>query len=162
MTSELNPTVAISDASIKDAEAILALQKLAYRSEAELYNDWTITPLIQSLTSWLDEFPGSVVLKATLDGRLVGSVRARQEGDTCLIGRLIVHPDMRRQGIGSNLLRQIEARFPNVSRFELFTGNRSEANIRLYERHGYVITRTQAVSTALSMTFMEKRVRREP
>jgi hypothetical protein len=35
------------------------------------------------------------------------------------------------------LLRAIEDAFPGVPRFELFTGRHSDANLRLYRRHGY-------------------------
>jgi len=149
--------VTISAASTEDAEAILVLQKLAYQSEAKLYNDWSLPPLTQSIESLLEEFTNSIVLKATLGDRLVGSVRARQNGDTCLIGRLIVDPELQGQGIGSQLLRNIEARFNEVSRFELFTGSKSEANIRLYQRHGYTIARTQSLSQTVSIIFLEKR-----
>lgn len=95
-----------------------------------------VTPLTQSIESLLEEFTNSIVLKATVGDRLVDSVRTRQNGDTCSIGRLIVDPELQGQGIGSQLLRSIEARFNDVSKFELFTGNKSEANIRLYQRHG--------------------------
>jgi len=151
--------VTIRMATKEDAAAILALQKLAYRSEARLYNDWAISPLVQTIESLLEEFAGSVVLKAMLDDRLVGSVRARLNGDTCEIARLAVHPDLQGRGIGSELLRRIEGRFDSIARYELFTGSKSEANIRLYERHGYKITHTKPMSEKVSFTFMEKRVR---
>jgi len=150
--------VTIRMASKEDAAAVLALQKLAYQSEARLYNDWTISPLVQTIESLLEEFAGSVVLKAMLDDRLVGSVRARLNGDTYEIARLAVHPDLQGRGIGSELLRRIEDRFDNITRYELFTGSKSEANIRLYERHGYKITHTRPISEKVSFTFMEKRV----
>ncbi len=153
--------VTIRMATKEDAAAILALQKLAYRSEARLYNDWAISPLVQTIESLLEEFAGSVVLKAMLDDRLVGSVRARLNGDTCEIARLAVHPDLQGRGIGSELLRRIEGRFDNIARYELFTGSKSEANIRLYERHGYKITHTKPMSEKVSFTFMEKRVGNE-
>jgi ribosomal protein S18 acetylase RimI-like enzyme len=148
--------VAIRAASTEDAEEILVLQRLAYQSEARLYNDWSLPPLTQTMDSLRSEFTNSIVLKATLGERLVGSVRARQNGDVCVIGRLVVHPELQGQGIGSQLLRAIEARFSNVARFELFTGSKSEANIRLYQRHGYTITRTEKLSQTVSITFMEK------
>lgn len=152
-------TVAVGDAASADAEAILALQKLAYQSEAKLYNDWSLAPLTESIESLLEQFTNSIFLKATLGDRLVGSVRAKQNGDTCLISRLFVHPELQGQGIGSQLLLSIEARFKDVSKFGLFTGSKSEANIRLYQRHGYSITRTQALSPTLSLVFLEKRAK---
>ena len=44
---ELN--MMIERAKIEDAKEILDLQKLAYQSEAEIYNDYTIPPLTQTL-----------------------------------------------------------------------------------------------------------------
>jgi len=41
----------IEKATVSDAEELLALQKLAYRSEAEIYDDFSIPPLVQSLES---------------------------------------------------------------------------------------------------------------
>lgn len=149
--------ITISQASLNDAEAILALQKLAYLSEARFYDDWSIPPLTQDIASLREEFGASLVLKATVTGdRLVGSVRARVEDGTAAIGRLIVHPDFQGRGIGSELLKAIEAACAGAARFELFTGSRSEATIRLYQRHGYTITRTEAVSPTMSLTFLEK------
>ncbi len=43
------PLVDIKKVSIDDLEKILQLQKQAYLSEAEFYNDYNIKPLIQTL-----------------------------------------------------------------------------------------------------------------
>lgn len=84
--------VTISDAATEDTEAILALQKLAYQSEAKLYNDRLLPPLTQTVGSLREDFASGVILKATLGERVVGSVRAKLNGETCEIGRLVVHP----------------------------------------------------------------------
>jgi ribosomal protein S18 acetylase RimI-like enzyme len=151
------PEITIGPASLNDAEAILALQKLAYQSEAKFYDDWSLPPLTQDLASLREELGASLVLKATAtEDRLVGSARARVEDGTAAIGRLIVHPEFHRRGIGSALLEAVEAACPGAARFELFTGSRSEASIRLYQRHGYTVTRTEPVSPTLSLTYLEK------
>jgi len=98
----------------------------------------------------------AVILKAVSGERIIGTVRAKVASGTCTIGRLAVHPDFQGQGIGSALLKNIEASFPDASKYELFTGSRSQANIRLYQRHGYTISHTQAVSPTVSLTFLEK------
>jgi ribosomal protein S18 acetylase RimI-like enzyme len=148
--------VIIRAASGVDAEEILALQKLAYESEAALYGDWSIPPLIQTLESLREEFARSIVLRAEVDGRIVGSVRASMEGGACSIARLMVHPDFQGQGIGSALLRAIEGIFPDVARYVLFTGDKSRPTIRLYQQHGYEITRTEAQTPAVMLVHLEK------
>ena len=149
----------IEIATLADAEEILALQRLAYRSEAEIYGDYRIPPLMQSLDDIRDEFTCQLFLKVTLDGRINGSVRAFCEGGTCFIGRLIVHPDHRGKAVGTELMRRIERHYCDALRFELFTGHRSERNIRLYERLGYSICKKQQISDVLTLVFMEKRGR---
>jgi GNAT superfamily N-acetyltransferase len=143
-------------AEVSDAAAILELQKLAYQSEAILYDDWHIPPLTQTLPEIEKEFIEKTFLKVVDSGRLIGSVRASIHDYTCEVGRLIVHPGSQHQGIGSQLLLAVEAEFSLARRFELFTGSRSEGNIRLYERLGYVPFHTERVSAKIVLVFMEK------
>jgi GNAT superfamily N-acetyltransferase len=147
----------IEHATVDDAVAILALQKLAYRAEALRYEDWNLPPLTQGLESLRAEFEGSRVLKAVAGNSIAGSVRARAVNGTCQVGRLIVLPDLQGRGIGTRLMRAVEAEFPDIDHFELFTGSRSEANIRLYERLGYRRCREQVLSPAVTLVYLEKR-----
>ena len=144
-------------ADISDADDILTLQKLAYQSEAELYQDWSITPLTQSIEDIKTEFSTKTFFKACLDGKVVGSVRVSVNRGTGFVGRLIVHPEHQKKGIGTKLMEEIEKKFPSTERFELFTGSRSEGNIRLYEKLGYRIFRKERSSAQVELVFMEKR-----
>jgi ribosomal protein S18 acetylase RimI-like enzyme len=146
----------IEIARVEDAPEILALQKLAYREEAELYDDWAIPPLIQTLEQLQVDFGGQVFLKAVEEDRLIGSVRAYQQEGTCYIGRLIVHPDFQGRGIGTRLMQEIEAAFPQARRYELFTGERSTRNLHLYHKLGYIEFRRQALSEKVTLVLMEK------
>lgn len=150
------PSLAILDAVPADAETILALQRLAYESEARRYQTWSIPPLVETLGAVRAHIAGDAVLKAMLGDRLVGSVRGVVAGRTCEVGRLIVHPDVQRQGIGSALLSAIEQRVPDVDAYELFTGDRSVENLRLYERHGYRESRREPLPTGVSLVYLRK------
>jgi ribosomal protein S18 acetylase RimI-like enzyme len=87
----------------------------------------------------------------------VGSVRANQDGNgTCYIGRLIVHPDYPKRGIGTQLMYEIETIYNHAQRFELFTGSRSQDNIRLYEKLGYQIFRKETLSPQVELVFFDK------
>ena len=101
----------ITRASQEDAEIILHLQIHAYLSEAEIYNDYSIPPLIQTLKEIRQEFSQQVFLKALVEGEIVGSVRAYLEKGTAYIRRLMVKPDSQNKGIGTRLMRAIEEHF---------------------------------------------------
>ncbi len=148
--------VTIERAEPTDAAAILAIQRAAYASEAALYASPDIPPLRQTIEDLVGEFEICVILKAALGGEIVGSVRAREVDGTVHIGRLIVRPEMQRQGIGTALLRAIEASFPAARRFELFTGHLSHGNIALYSRLGYRESRREVVDERLTLVFLEK------
>jgi ribosomal protein S18 acetylase RimI-like enzyme len=146
----------IYPATVSDAEQILALQMLAYESEARLYEDWTIPPMTQTLESLRAELQNDTVLKAMDNQTIIGSVRANVSDNICQIGRLMVHPTHQGRGIGTTLMQAIEARFPAVSGFELFTGSRSEGNIRLYNRLGYAVTGARRVSDRVTLVVLNK------
>jgi ribosomal protein S18 acetylase RimI-like enzyme len=148
--------VSVERAERRDAGEILALQKLAYQSEADLYQDYTILPLTQTLEQIASEFDEQMFLKAVENGRIVGSVRAYQDEGTCYVGRLIVHPDAQGRGIGQQLMDAIEGAFPEASRFELFTGHLSERNIRFYQKLGYRCFRQRELSGSVSLVYMQK------
>ena len=146
----------IVTAGINDAPEILALQKLAYRSEADIYNEYSIPPLLQTLDEIEADFQQQVYLKAVVGGKIIGAVRGYLKDDTCYIGRLIVHPDHQNKGIGTRLLDEIEAFFNQAARYELFTGEKSEKNLYLYQKRGYRVIKTQLLTERVRLLFLEK------
>jgi ribosomal protein S18 acetylase RimI-like enzyme len=133
-------SVTISAADEQDVVQILKLQYLCYQSEAELHGDYTIEPLTQTLEALTDELASGRVLVARLGPEVVASVRGKVDADgTGHIDKLIVHPRMRRHGLGGRLLAAVEEQLQTdgARRFELFTGRRSEHHLRLYRSHGY-------------------------
>ena len=146
----------IAKAERTDLEQILRLQHLAYQSEAILYNDFSIPPLKQTIEEIRQEYAKSIFLKAVNSkGNIIGSVRAHIDNDTAYIGKLIVHPEKRGQGIGTKLLLAIEQECL-TARYELFTGDKSIRNLRLYEHLGYVKFKEHIVTDGLTFIYMEK------
>ena len=145
----------IQKAEMDDLEEILALQKLAYQSEAKLNNDFTIPPLTQTMGEIYTEFGQALFLKVVQGKRIIGSVRAYEKDGTCYIGRLIVHPEYQNRGIGSRLMRAIENSF-NCKRIELFTSQRSERNLYLYVKLGYREFKQVVLNEKVTFIFLEK------
>ncbi|WP_043639784.1 GNAT family N-acetyltransferase [Nonomuraea candida] len=140
----------------QDAGEILTLQRAAYISEAQLYGDPYIPPLVESLEQMRKAVEGALVLKALDGGRIVGAVRGQLSGTTCLVGRLVVAPDRQGQGVGSALLRALHERMPEATAFDLFTGHLSEGNLRLYRRLGYRETSRERMDDHLTMVHLRR------
>lgn len=146
----------ISKANIGDAKEILDLQKLAYQLEAQIYDDYCIPPLKQTLEELKNQFNDHVILKVVAMGKIVGTVRAYEKDGICYIGRLAVDPNMHNQGLGTALMNAIELEF-DVKTYELFAGHKSEKNIYLYKKLGYETYKTGSVVCGdVSVYFMRK------
>jgi ribosomal protein S18 acetylase RimI-like enzyme len=153
-------SVTISAAAEQDAEQIFRLQYLCFQSEAALYGNYRIDPLVQTLDSVREEVAGDCVFVARLGDEVVGSVRGRvTEDGSAAIGKLCVHPRLQGHGIGARLLRAAESALADergAKKFRLFTGHRSEGNLRLYRRVGYETVGTSKGADGVEMIVLEK------
>ena len=105
----------------------------------------TLDDVIAALDEW-----DTYVLRR--DGRLIGSVRGQLMGTAWHIGRLMVAPDLRGQGLGRWLLERAEAVAPpEATSYELITGSNSVANQRRYKRAGYSRADHEAPPGAVAM-----------
>jgi len=153
-------SVTISGATEQDAEQIFRLQYLCFQSEAALYGNYRIDPLVQSLDSVRKELTTDCVFVARLGDEVVGSVRGHITDDgAASIGKLCVHPRLQGHGIGARLLRAAEAALAEnrgAKKFRLHTGHRSEGNLRLYKKVGYETVGTSEGADGVPMIVLEK------
>ncbi|HYG00092.1 MAG TPA: GNAT family N-acetyltransferase [Candidatus Saccharimonadales bacterium] len=149
--------IKITKAFQEDLKDILSLQKLAFRSEVDVYSDFeTSPPLLQTLEEISRELPESIFLKAVVENEIVGSVRAHQVKETTFIKRLVVSPSYQNQDIGTKLMNSIEYHFKDNKRYELFTGHKSIRNLHLYRKLGYKEFKRIHIDENLIMIYLEK------
>nr|WP_240945607.1 GNAT family N-acetyltransferase [Rhodococcus sp. HNM0569] len=141
------------------------MQRAAYVTEAQAHDDLRLPPLRQTVDELSDELGDPSVRAFGLRdsrARLTAAVRmvfSPSEPETVEVGRLIVAPDLQGGGRGSRLLQLVEDRLPpGVTRLLLFTGERSDANLRLYIRFGYRETHRTATSAGYRMVHLVKQV----
>jgi ribosomal protein S18 acetylase RimI-like enzyme len=164
-----------------DAPELLALQKIAYQSEAELYGDDSLPALQQTLedlesdferrpareamilgergaTEYSDEADRVYFLKAVVNGKIIGSIRGFEVEGSVYLSRLMVHPYFRRRGIGRRLLAEIEKGFPQAQRFEAKTGHQSKRNHYQLTRMGYSQFKTEPLNPSITWFYFEKHI----
>lgn len=153
-------SVTISVATEQDSEQIFRLQYLCFQSEAALYGNYRIDPLVQSLDSVRQEVVADCVFVARLGDEVVGAVRGKvTEDGAAAIGKLCVHPRLQGHGIGARLLRAAETALSEqrgATMFRLQTGHRSEGNLRLYRRVGYQAVGRSKGADGVELIILEK------
>jgi len=84
-------------------------------------------------------FTDHTVMVAEADGRLVGCVLATPDGRNLYLGRLAVHPDFRRHGVGGLLLAEAERHARAIGAAALTLGVRIALpeNFRYFAHHGF-------------------------
>jgi GNAT superfamily N-acetyltransferase len=153
-----SPEIRVERAVPADAGEILTVQRAAYATEAQLYGDPFILPLVESLEQVRAVLAGdAVVLVARRGTRLAGAVQGRFREQTCLVGRLAVAPDLQGQGIGTWLMREIEdAAAGRADTLTLSTTHLSESSLRLCRRLGYAETHRERLAAHLTLVHMRK------
>jgi ech hydrogenase subunit C len=173
-------------ANKSDAPEILALQKIAYQSDIEIYGDDSLPALQQSLEDLENDFDRRpnreagllgargtttsaeaekdriVFLSAVVNGKIIGSVRGYLVDDTAHLTRLMVHPYFRRRGIGRRLLTEIEQFFPSAREFEAIVGHKSKRSLFQLEKRGYKVFKTEPFNPILSLVYLRKDRKSDP
>ena len=150
----------ILPARLEDAEAMLAMQLVAFEPEALACGLREIPPLQETVATIREHIRTAAVLKAVDGERLLGSIRGIVTGGSCLVRVLVVAPDAQGRGVGAMLLRSLEDAHPQVERFELNTNMAMPANVRFYLRHGYELVEEIRPSPQIRLAFMRKIARR--
>jgi len=136
--SRVTDGLALDRATLSDAAELLTLQRACWVQEAQANETLDIPALHESLAEVEADLSRWETWTARSAGRLVGAARGRRAGEVWHIGRLMVAPDLQGRGIGRQLLAHIESIAPPAATsYQLFTGSRSEANLRRYKRAGY-------------------------
>lgn len=145
-------------ADTSDIPELYRLHLLAFESEAEMIGSRQVPALLETESENALDFCNWVTLKAVDDsGRIAGAVRYRKSGDVTEIGRLMVHPESRRQGLAQRLLSEVN-RLCLGETLELYTCTKSWSNIRLYEKMGYSAFKECTEESGLSFVYMRKTV----
>jgi ribosomal protein S18 acetylase RimI-like enzyme len=132
------------------------LQQLAFTEEGRRSRTRDIPPLMERVDSIVQHIKEELALVAEQDGRLVGSVRGVKGERGYVIRALIVHPSCQGQGIGSTLLRALEAVLPKPTHVDLTTSTLAERNVPFYEKHGYTVQNRTTPIPGVVLAHMSK------
>lgn len=138
--------ITIRRASASDVPAMHSLQMRAFEEEGRRCGTRDIPPLQEQPAAIAEHVRSQIALVATEGGAVVGCVRGIRDGAVCTIRALVVEPSLHGRGVGSALVRALEAASAGLERIDLTTNTLMEGNVPFYERHGYrVCERTEPI-----------------
>jgi GNAT superfamily N-acetyltransferase len=122
--------------STQTASELVALQRAAYRVEAELVGSDRIPPLRETAPEL--QSCGETFLGAFVGDVLAGAVSWKRDGDILDLHRLVVDPGRFRQGIARALVRAALAAEPDARRAVVQTGADNHPAVQLYLEEGFI------------------------
>lgn len=152
--SDARPVVALDHCDRRVAEALVGLQRISYRVEAELIGDHTIPALHESVDA-VAELDLTFLAITGRGGGPVAALGYRVADRILDIDRLAVHPQRFREGLGRRLVDAVLERVPHA-RAVVSTGRENHPARRLYERVGFVHRDDLAVTPTLVVSRYER------
>lgn len=139
------------------AEAVIHLQQLSYRIEAEFIGFADLPPLKETaadLQTSAEDFCGYVV-----GDQLCGVISVARTADVIEICRLCVHPDWFRKGIAEQLLEYVEQGY-GYEEMRVATGTDNHPAVRFYQKNGFSQSTQRQTPEGLNVTlFYKKKVK---
>mmetsp|Transcript_45703 Transcript_45703/g.99205 ORF Transcript_45703/g.99205 Transcript_45703/m.99205 type:complete len:255 (+) Transcript_45703:64-828(+) len=123
-----------------DQEMIMELYRDAFREEnaAKEKKGLKTTNSMPAETAFGFIFASKGMLVARIEGQIVGfSTVERDRMHNCWIRCLVVHPGLRRKGLGSQLLNASFASFPASEHRVSYWKGRGDGLGKFYEKHGF-------------------------
>lgn len=150
-----------------DAEAVwdlhvTALEDAGGYDEAFAHRDADLERVVEEYLGTDGEFLVAEVDGGERDGELVamgGFQPHEDEDDAAVVRRMRVTPDRQREGIGSRVLAELEARAREAgfARLTLDTSTDMTGAMRFYEAHGYgEFDRERVAAADTTLVFYEK------
>jgi len=139
----LNQSISVSAAKVQDIPALCRLLEILFFQEAEFHADIAIQR--RGLNEIIANPTIGKILIARSNADIVGMVNLLFSISTALGGKvawledMVIHPDWRNQGIGSELLETAleQCRREGLKRITLLTDADNQAAQRFYRKHGF-------------------------
>ena len=145
-------------ATVEDVHVLQELQRKAFGPQCIELGWEDAQPMTETLEHAYEDFEQCTTLKVLNEDRhIIGSIRGHVTDGSLYIGRLMVLPEYRQQGIGKQLFREIQLLLPH-NRAWLCTCKQVPAPYEFYLREGFRPYKDETVGPGLTWVYMQKNI----
>ena len=135
----------IRSATNEDIEQIISITERAFATYKEQAKTQYDLPALNETRETLEEdIKNKLVLVASINGKIVGSVRVAITGEIGYLSRFAVNPEYQNLGIGRALMNlvDINMKVHGVKQLQLHTASKIKGLVRFYYGRGFYIDST--------------------
>lgn len=130
--------IKIQRTSVNEADALLDIQREAFKEDLEIYQDYETSPATESKERLLRKVTNSFHYTVFMDNIIIGGIEVRRLSETQFyLNRVYLIPDYQNHGIGFKLMEFVENEFPEALEWTLSTPYLNYRNQYFYEKFGY-------------------------
>nr|MBR4279516.1 GNAT family N-acetyltransferase [Clostridia bacterium] len=147
-------------AHMTDAEVLWRMQRTAFATLLERYQDFDLSPGNEPLekVQWRLSLPATYFYFIRVDGENAGAIRVidHHDGSAKKISPLFIMPEHQGKGIAQTAIRAAEA-IHGSENWQLDTILQEKGNCHLYEKMGYRQTgETKVINDRMTLVFYKK------
>lgn len=142
---------------LKEARELLQIQKEAFKSDLQRYDDFPYSPAAESLPMLIDRIKNSYHYSVFINNELAGALDIRKlSHDHYYLYRVYLKPSFHNKGYGSHIMKWMENEFPDAKRWSLDTPKDNAQNHHFYEKLGYKEIGEHKLTRKLTLLDYEK------
>jgi len=129
----------IQRACKEDCPLLHKLQIKIFTPLLKKYEDYDISPAAETLERFSAKFdmPVTDYWNILLEGERIGGIRIYNYGESCKLSNFFILQELQNRGIGQQVIRLVEARYPKAKHWRLETILQEAKLCHLYEKMGY-------------------------
>lgn len=123
-----------------DAQKLSEIQKASFDDESKQFSGNEVGgPIGYDSISWQEEMMQNCeYFKILYNGEIIGgAILVIESNQVHNLGRIFIDPNFQNQGIGMKVMKEIEKKYPDSTKWWLDTPSRSTKNHHFYVRCGF-------------------------
>jgi GNAT superfamily N-acetyltransferase len=148
----------IKRSGLNDVDRLLTIQKQAFAEDYQLYEDHQTTPVNETKEKLIINIKHAIHYTIWFNHVIIGGIDIRKKEHTLLLDKLFLANEYQNKGIGSKIMKLIEAEFPVIKVWRLYTPYLNTKNHHFYEKLGYKKIGEIQLTEKLLLFKYEKRI----